>query len=135
MRRPSTSSTDSAPVADAFAARRASRTRLRRDFWSRATRDGGSCRGRLARQVGLEAEGADLDDVAIVEPDLLDCLAVDARTRPTAAIAQPPAVGGPHQDTVDRRHLGRHQTEVALALRPSTMTSASSGRHFLVVWP
>src|SRR5258706_8184271 len=70
--------------------------------------------GWMARgQVGLEAESADLDDVAVVEQDFLNYPAVDTRSRSPAAVAQFPPLGHARQNAVDRGHLWRHQVEVA----------------------
>src|SRR5262249_12244902 len=63
-------------------------------------------------QLRLEAEGADLDDVAVVEDLVLDRLAVDAGGS-AGAVADAPAAGEPDDDGMHGGDLGRHQAHVA----------------------
>src|SRR5262249_25543060 len=58
------------------------------------------------------AEGADLDDVAVVEHLILDGLAVDAGGA-AGAVADAPAAGEADDDGVHGGDLGRHQADVA----------------------
>src|ERR1700753_3008965 len=67
------------------------------------------------RDLHFEAEGADLQDVAVAEQGRLDALAVDACAGPAAAIADPVAVGGPLDEAVQGRDFVAVETEVAAA--------------------
>jgi hypothetical protein len=78
-------------------------------------RVGGAFRLERFRDPHLEAEGADLQHVAVAEQAGLDALAVDARAGSAAAIADPVAVGGLVDETVKGGDFVAVEAEVAAA--------------------
>ena len=82
------------------------------------------------RQIDLEAECADLQHIAIGKHFVVNRLAVDMSAAAAGAIADAPAVGDFHNDTMDGRDFRRNQANIAAGRTTDDNEIALEGAKF-----